>query len=83
MTQKITKIVFDGTPLCATNAEYQLWLDAARIAPPGNAGFCEDCTPEFQSHMKDKYRCSHPEITFDANGDGRIPPIEPINELVT
>lgn len=73
MTARKERIVFDFTPLCSTDAQYRSWLDMARLAPPGNAGFCEDCTDEYQAQMIKKHRCQHPEIIFDALGNGCLP----------
>ena len=73
MTKKIARIVFDNTPLCSTFDQYRKWIDMARLAPPGSAGFCEECTPEYQALIVKQHKCLHPEVVFNADGDGQIP----------
>lgn len=65
------KIVFDTLPACSTRQQFDEWIAAARVCPPGPAGFCEDCHKEYQSKMIAVRRCSYPEVVF-VNGDGQI-----------
>jgi len=51
-------------PKCCGQEDWRAWIFYARMARPGPGGFCEDCTPEFQSRMVGCGRCSHPEIRF-------------------
>lgn len=70
------KVTFDSKPWCATYEEWQGWLSFARRGPPGPAGFCEDCTDEYQTEMKRKGKCLWPEIVFDEFGNGTLPNAE-------
>ena len=55
-------------PKCVSPNDYRAW---EKLQPKaGKAGFCEDCTPEFQNKMIALGLCDHPEIKFcrDENG---------------
>jgi hypothetical protein len=67
------RIQFKSTPNCATHAEYAEWVKLARTHPPGSAGFCEDCSQQYATEMRQQERCDHPEILFDKDGEGCIP----------
>lgn len=57
-------------PRCTSKAKYDSW----RICKPaaGVAGFCEDCTPEFQKEKAAIGMCDHPEVLFYLDDDGLI-----------
>ena len=67
---------------CVAPEEYNLWLEAAKIAGPGGAGFCTDCTPEYAAKMRDAGKCDHPEIIFAHNGDGCRPTAYKLRQLL-
>lgn len=74
MFDPINKIVsFFGTPMCADRQTYAEWHDYARRSPPGEAGFCTDCTPEYQARMIAEGRCENPWIEFEMH-EGETPP---------
>jgi hypothetical protein len=60
------KVFFAGSvPRCTDRKTYATWVEAARMnAPPYDTLFCTDCTPEYQSRMKEEGRCENPEIVF-------------------
>lgn len=57
-------VAFLGTPRCTDSDTYSAWLDAARKSPPDDAGFCGDCTPDYQKDMMKLDRCENPWIKF-------------------
>lgn len=57
-------IRFERTPMCTDAQTYDEWRDAARKSPPGEAGFCTDCTPDYQQMMIANNRCDHPWVKF-------------------
>lgn len=57
-------IRFTGTPMCTDEATYEAWREAARRSPPGDAGFCTDCTPNYQQQMIANDRCEHHWVKF-------------------
>lgn len=67
-------ILFSGTPRCASKEIYTEWRKAAYKSRPGEAGFCTDCTPEYQTQMIAENRCEHPWIEFDYREDDTPPP---------
>lgn len=71
----MTKIVFTKTPKCSTPEQFREWVRAARMAKPGYAGFCTDCTPAYARLMRKDGRCEHPEVRFRSNGDGFAPSV--------
>lgn len=77
----MNRITFTRTPNCATPEQYQAWRQIARRILPGNAGFCEDCTPEYAVEMRLQGRCEHPEIIFDEHGNGCVPTAYRLNKL--
>ncbi|MDE1906039.1 MAG: hypothetical protein KGH75_06260 [Rhodospirillales bacterium] len=49
--------------------QFHAWHNAARLAPPATElRHCEDCTPEYQTRMKEAGRCSRPGVTFTEDG---------------
>lgn len=57
-------------PRCASQSQYDSWRDLRPAA--GVAGFCEDCTPEFQKEKSAKGMCDHPEVLFYLDENGLI-----------
>ncbi len=56
-------------PRCATPEDYKLWRRSVwdHKVPPEKAlraGFCEDCTPEYQAKMKAQGKCENPHVRF-------------------
>lgn len=51
----------DYYPLCFSSAkQYEEWKTLAiRSAFKGSAGYCTDCTPEYQDAMIEQRRCKH------------------------
>lgn len=75
MYDPVNKIVsFFGTPMCTDKETYAEWRDAARRSPPGEAGFCTDCTPEYQNQMIAEGRCENSWIKFNMNDEEELPP---------
>ena len=62
-------IRFVGTPMCTDTPTYEAWREEARRSPPGEAGFCMDCTPEYQQTMIAAERCEHPWVKFRLQGE--------------
>ena len=68
-------VVFQrGTPRCTDAQTYSTWRELARRTPPGEAGFCTDCTPSYQERMIAMGRCENPWIEFVVVGDDRPTP---------
>ena len=73
-------------PSCTTAEGYKWWRSGRLVSvinfvpknvialPPlaGTAGFCEDCTPEYQQEMAQAGRCDHPEILFYHDDEGLL-----------
>lgn len=75
MFDPVYKIVsFFGTPLCTDKATYAEWHEAARRSPPGEAGFCTDCTPEYQARMIEEGKCENPWIKFELYDEDDLNP---------
>lgn len=68
------KVSFVGdVPMCANSAsEYRIWKEAARQSSGIPAGFCTDCTPEYQKKMIAEKRCENPQVVFVRDDDGWI-----------
>lgn len=56
------------TPRCATAAQYEAWEALSKHTTGLRAGFCSDCTLEYQDRMKREGRCEHPNVKFDQEG---------------
>ncbi len=65
-------IRFERTPMCTDAQTYEEWREAARRSPPGDAGFCTDCTPEYQQLMALNNRCDHPWVKFKLYEDPEV-----------
>lgn len=52
--------------------QFKLWKDAARMAPPGNSGYCTDCTPDYQNRMIKDGRCEFPDTRFHTDKHGWV-----------
>lgn len=70
---KMYRVVFKRVPKCSTPEQYFAWVEVARIVPPGKAGFCTDCTPEYAALMRSIGLCENTFIEFDKDGDGYVP----------
>ena len=71
------KLEFDGDfPRCFNSKEeFKAWVQAARGSSP-RAGFCTDCTKEYQARMVKEGRCQYPEVEFydfEMDKDGYFP----------
>ena len=71
------KLDFEGEyPRCFnSNEEFKAWVQAARGSSP-RAGFCTDCTKEYQAQMKKERRCQYPIVEFydfEMDKDGYFP----------
>lgn len=52
-------------PRCSSEAEYKEWrVFALQARPAADLGFCEDCTPEYQTEMKLQEKCENPHVVF-------------------
>jgi len=72
-------VSFFGTPMCTDKETYAAWREAARKSFPGEAGFCTDCTPDYQAEMIAAGRCENPWIKFDYQ-EGDAPPSSTLTE---
>lgn len=72
-------VSFFGTPMCTDKETYAAWREAARKSFPGEAGFCTDCTPDYQAEMITAGRCENPWIEFDYQ-EGDAPPPSTLTE---
>lgn len=73
-----TEIIMRSSyPACFSSMEeYKGWKMFARIASPGNAKHCADCTPKYKLAMIKANKCENPEIRFrtvDGEIVGRLP----------
>jgi len=59
-------------PPCFTVEQFHDWIQYARAARPGAAGYCADCLPGYQERMLREGRCLHPEIRFVIKHGGWI-----------
>ena len=61
-------------PQCFTSAEqFAIWREeASRTTISITAGYCTDCTPEYQSEMILQGRCAHTDILFARDEDGFV-----------
>lgn len=51
-------------PACfESQSQYDAWREAANVCRPRH-GYCEDCTPEYQSRMLWESRCKYPRTEF-------------------
>ena len=71
------RLEFDGEfPRCFNSREeFKAWVQAARGSSP-RAGFCTDCTKEYQARMVKESRCQYPEVEFydfEMDKDGYFP----------
>jgi hypothetical protein len=65
MKTKRKVFFFSSVPMCTTSKNYEKWVEVARMSlPPYDTLFCTDCTPEYQSRMKEEGRCENPDIVF-------------------
>jgi hypothetical protein len=55
-----------------TEEQWQSWLDAARLSPPGASGPCQDCNFRFQTDMINAGRCDHPRTKFRLDFEGGV-----------
>ena len=71
------RLEFEGPyPRCFNSLEeFKAWVKAARGSSP-RAGFCTDCTKEYQGRMIKEGRCQYPEVEFydfEMDKDGYFP----------
>ena len=61
-------------PQCFTSAEqFAIWREeASRTTISITAGYCTDCTPEYQTKMIAQNRCAHTDILFARDEDGFV-----------
>jgi hypothetical protein len=66
LMKKKRKVFFaTSVPMCTDRETYEKWVEVARMSrPPFDTLFCTDCTPEYQSRMKEEGRCENPDIVF-------------------
>jgi hypothetical protein len=58
-------------PSCATAEQFIRWKEVARTCRPySRAGFCEDCTKNYQEKMIKEGRCENPHVWFCQDEDG-------------
>lgn len=76
-------VSFFGTPMCTDKDTYAEWRDAARRSPPGDAGFCTDCTPDYQERMISEGRCENTWIKFHMHEESEAKhlPTEVVNGM--
>lgn len=73
----------ENPPSCTTRTAFDEWHRAS-IGPRGritpklrNAGFCSDCTPEYQRRMRTAGMCDHyEEIRFYRGGSAQLLPYD-------
>lgn len=61
-------------PSCAEANQFRLWIAAMKKCSerPWQAGFCEDCTPEFAEKHRALGTCERPFIKFRVDKDGFV-----------
>lgn len=61
-------------PQCFTSKEqFTLWKEEAfRTTISITAGYCTDCTPEYQTKMIAQNRCAHTDVLFAKDEDGFV-----------
>jgi len=58
-------------PACfPSQADWDEYRKFARMEPPLQASYCQDCTARYQQEMLRQGRCAHPEVWFDEHGEG-------------
>lgn len=80
---QLLPVHIETPPSCTTSKAFNEWLQAStgprgRITPKlRNAGFCSDCTPEYQRKMRTAGMCDHyDEIRFYRGGSAQLLPYE-------
>ena len=71
------RLDFEGPyPQCFDSKEqFKSWAEAARGSSP-RAGFCTDCTEDYQAKMVKQSRCQYPQVKFynwEMDKDGYFP----------
>ena len=70
---KINVSFRNPTPACTDAKTFESWKEIARTSLPApQVGFCEDCTPEFQTAMRTAGRCENPHVRFAVGADGWV-----------
>ena len=60
-------------PTCTTAKQYKAWRALSpRKDGAGKAGFCTDCTPQYQHDCLVGDCCDHPEVVFAYDEDGLL-----------
>lgn len=71
--KKSKVITFSGDiPKCTNHEDYQAWKELARIGGALPAGFCTDCTKEYQTTMIHARRCEQPLVMFRRTKEGFV-----------